>query len=93
MAVEYAKKWNKWVVLLCCVVLDVIGACSYMLPGLGEATDSVWAPLSAWLLYCLFQSTSFSLLNMVEELLPFTDFIPSATLAWVWYYYRSFRRR
>lgn len=71
--------------LAICIVLDIIGYASFTLPILGEFSDLVWAPLSGFLFYKLFGGKmgifggGFSFL---EELLPFTDFIPTFSIAW-----------
>lgn len=76
--------------LAVCLLLDIIGYASFSLPLLGEFSDLVWAPVSAILFYKMFGGKmgffggSFSFL---EELLPFTDFIPTFTIAWAMRYY------
>ena len=51
---------------------------------LGEVTDVVWAPIAALALRSLFDSSNVVLaLEFVEEILPFTDVLPLATLCWV----------
>jgi hypothetical protein len=78
--------------LAACLLLDLIGYASFSLPLLGEFSDLVWAPISAILFYKMFGGKmgffggSFSFL---EELLPFTDFIPTFTIAWTMRYYRK----
>ena len=72
--------WGKLVV---CLVIDALGDSSFLLPGLGEGTDIAYAPLEAFLLAQLFRSNVVSGLGFVEEALPFTDVIPTATLAWM----------
>ncbi len=73
-----------------CILLDFIGYASFSIPVLGEFTDLVWAPVSAVIFYRLFGGKmgvfggGFSFL---EELLPFTDFIPTFTLAWAFRYF------
>jgi hypothetical protein len=50
----------------------------------GEATDFVWAPIAGLLLRNLFYGSNVVLiLEFVEEILPFTDFLPLATICWV----------
>lgn len=70
--------------LVACIVLDVIGSMSYLLPFLGEGGDFVWAPLQAATMAAMFDKVSPSAkwIGLAEELLPMTDIIPSATLAW-----------
>lgn len=68
-----------------CILLDLAGMASYFLPALGEFGDLVWAPISAILFYYLFGGRIGmigSILNFLEEIIPFTDIIPSFTIAW-----------
>lgn len=68
--------------LLACLGLDLMGNATYFLPGLGEAGDAVFAPASAVMLKMMFNSNSVALLGLMEELGPFTDIVPTATIAW-----------
>lgn len=73
--------------LLFCIAMDIIGYATYIIPGLGEYGDIVWAPLSAWLFYQHFGSWRGAvggIINLVEEALPFTDFIPTFTIMYFW---------
>ena len=68
-----------------CIVLDLVGMANYVIPALGEVTDLVWAPVSAMLFYSLFGGRIGKIggvLNFLEEIVPFTDIIPSFTIAW-----------
>jgi hypothetical protein len=68
-----------------CIILDVIGMASYLIPALGEFADVVWAPISGFLFYKLFGGrfgVIGGVLNFLEEIIPFTDIIPSFTIAW-----------
>uniref|UniRef100_A0A6U4UC24 Uncharacterized protein n=1 Tax=Hemiselmis andersenii TaxID=464988 RepID=A0A6U4UC24_HEMAN len=71
--------------LLVCLMLDMIGAFSYLLPLLGEGFDLAWAPFQALMMSAMFDKTmpSAKWLGLAEEMLPFTDIIPSASLAWL----------
>jgi hypothetical protein len=63
--------------------MDIIGYATYALPFFGEFGDIVWAPLSAFIFYKTFGGTKGfigAILNGLEEILPFTDFIPSFTI-------------
>lgn len=68
-----------------CIVLDLVGMATYVFPALGEFGDIVWAPVSGFLFYKLFGGR-FGLiggvLNFLEEIIPWTDIIPSFTIAW-----------
>lgn len=71
--------------LIICVLMDVIGYASFAIPGLGEFSDIIWAPLSGLIFYRLFGGKTGlfgGIFNFLEEILPFTDFIPSFCIAW-----------
>ena len=68
-----------------CILLDLAGMASYIFPALGEFADVVWAPISAYIFFKLFGGRLGmigSVLNFLEEIIPFTDIIPSFTIAW-----------
>ena len=71
--------------LIVCLVIDFVGSSSYLLPGVGEAFDLAWAPTQTIMIAAMFDHVSPNLkyVSFVEEILPFTDVIPSATLGWV----------
>lgn len=71
-----------WAKLAGCVVMDAAGDASELVPVLGEFTDVGFAPLEAYLLKLLFGSNAIAGFGFFEELLPFTDIIPTFTLAW-----------
>ena len=66
--------------LTLCIGLDVLGGSSLIF---GEGADLLWAPVSALSLRSLFRSDSLAALNFVKEILPFTDVVPVASLAWL----------
>ncbi|MEO5893574.1 MAG: hypothetical protein ABIQ31_25190 [Ferruginibacter sp.] len=68
-----------------CILLDLIGMASYIFPLLGDFSDVVWAPISALIFNKLFGGRLGMIggvLNFLEEIIPFTDIIPSFTIAW-----------
>ena len=68
-------------------LIDLIGMISYPIDfffGFGEVTDLVWAPISGYLVYKLYGNFYLSALGFGEELAPFTDVIPTATIAWLY---------
>lgn len=74
-----------------CLLMDAVGMASYFFPFIGEGFDVVWAPLSAFLFYNHFSGKVArigSIIDFAEEILPFTDFIPTFTLA---YFYLKLR--
>lgn len=67
-----------------CLAIDVLGTSSELLPIVGELTDVIYAPLAATLLRSLYYGSNVVfLLEFGEEILPFTDVIPLATICWV----------
>ncbi|WP_353117686.1 hypothetical protein [Myroides odoratus] len=70
--------------------LDLLGMASYLIPGLGEFSDVIWAPISAFILAKMYPGKVGkvgALVNFVEELSPGLDIIPTFTLTWVYTYY------
>jgi len=76
---------SKYIKLLLSLLFDGVGLFSYFVPQFGEVIDVVWAPLSAFLLIKLYQnkvSKYTAVVGFVEEILPFTDFVPTFTITW-----------
>lgn len=75
---------DTWGRLILSLLVDAIGSASYLVPVLGEVTDIAWAPLQTTVVMALYDTTTPNLkyVSFVEELLPFTDFVPSATIGW-----------
>lgn len=72
--------------LLFCIIMDLIGCASYAIPFLGEFSDIFWAPISAVIFFVSFGGWKGALGgigNLIEEILPGTDFIPSFTIMWL----------
>ena len=68
-----------------CVLMDLAGMTTYIFPALGEWADVIWAPISGYIFLKLFGGrlgAIGSVLNFLEEVIPFTDIIPSFTIAW-----------
>jgi hypothetical protein len=81
------KKYNKLVKLIISVITDSIGVLSYFVPVFGEFFDILWAFISALIVYNLYGNRVFTVLNFFEEIFPFTDIIPTATINWFYNYY------
>lgn len=78
--------------LLLSVLFDAIGMFSYTLPFLGEFIDFAWAPISGIILASMYKGTVGKVggvISFLEELLPFTDILPTFTLTWIYTYYFS----
>lgn len=71
--------------LITSLLIDLIGSASYLIPVAGEGFDLAWAPISMILVGALYDGVMPSLkyVALMEELIPFTDWIPSATMGWV----------
>jgi len=72
------------------LLLDGIGMMSFTIPLLGEFSDVIWAPIAAFLMTKMYKGRVgkvASILTFVEEVLPFTDIIPSFTLTWIYTYF------
>ena len=77
--------------LMLSLVFDAVGMLSYVLPGIGELSDLVWAPVSFWLMTKMYAGTAGKIggiISFIEEILPGTDFIPTFTIFWL---YETFR--
>lgn len=78
---------NKTSQFIFSIILDLIGMLSILFPGFGEITDIVWAPLSAVILYFMYKKKKVLpavFIEFLEELFPFSDFIPTFTLTWLY---------
>jgi hypothetical protein len=78
-----------------CVLMDVIGCSSYLLPGWGEIIDAAWAPISAIIFFIVFgKKAAFgAVFNLAEEILPGTDLIPTFTIAWFVRYFANKKQK
>ena len=77
---------EKQVPLPVCILMDVFGYFSYTIPVVGEWTDLIWAPVSAIIFYRLFGGKTGKFgagVSLLEEILPFTDFLPTFSIAWL----------
>jgi len=74
---------EQWQKLSLCILLDLGGSSSFLIPVLGEFTDAAYAPFEALLLLQFFKSGFVSSIGFIEEALLFTDGIPTFTIAWI----------
>lgn len=75
-------RFDPFVKLILCVAIDLVGASTYAIPAIGEGFDVGWAPVQAALVNYLFGNGLITGFAFLEEILPGTDFIPTATIAW-----------
>lgn len=65
------------------LMIDLIGYVSFLLPGIGEFGDIIWAPISGYLIYLLFPNRKkMAIIGAIEEAIPFLDLIPTALMTW-----------
>lgn len=72
------------------ILFDAIGMLSFTIPYVGEFGDVVWAPIAGFLMTKMYEGRVgkvASILTVVEEILPFTDIVPSFTLTWIYTYF------
>ncbi|HEX6334587.1 MAG TPA: hypothetical protein VFZ78_10200 [Flavisolibacter sp.] len=77
--------------LALCLLLDMLGCASYLLPFFGEFFDLVWAPISAILYWKLFGGIKGffgGAFSFFEELMPGLDIIPTFTITWFLQYHK-----
>ena len=80
---------SKYKILLLSILLDAMGYLSFLIPGIGEFSDVVWAPLSGYLMTRLYKGKPGKIAGVVafiEEALPGLDVIPTFTLMWLYTY-------
>lgn len=80
---------NKYKKLGLGLLFDALGLVSFIIPGVGEFSDIVWAPVSAWLMTKLYVGKPgkvAGVISLVEEALPGFDVIPTFTLMWLYTY-------
>lgn len=71
------------------LLFDAIGMASFTIPGIGEFSDVIWAPVAAYLMARLYKGTAgkvAGVFTFLEEIIPFTDIMPSFTIMWVYTY-------
>lgn len=84
-----SNKSNKQRNLYLGILFDIIGMMTYLVPFLGEFSDVFWAPISAYMLTQMYKGTIgkiSGIFGFLEEILPFSDFIPTFTLTWIYTY-------
>lgn len=88
LQVEQAN--NKIRDLILGVLFDGIGMLSFSVPFLGDFSDVVWAPIAGFLMTWMYKGKIGKIAGIfafLEEIIPFTDIIPSFTLTWIYTYW------
>lgn len=86
MNLEHTTKYKK---LAASLLFDAVGYASFIIPGIGEITDLVWAPASAWLMTKMYKGNSGKVgaaVSFIEEIMPGLDIVPTFTLMWLYTY-------
>ena len=81
---------NRMSKLIIGLILDGIGMISFSIPLIGEFSDVIWAPVAAFIMTRMYKGRVgrvASILTFVEEIIPFTDVIPSFTITWIYTYF------
>ena len=71
------------------ILVDAIGMLSFSVPLIGEFSDVIWAPFAGFLMTWMYKGTVGKVggvVTFLEEILPFSDFIPTFTLTWIYNY-------
>ncbi len=88
---KLTKMNKKYKLLFWSILCDLMGMVSFVIPFLGEFSDVIWAPLSAYLMVQMYKGREGKVagfISFVEELgVLGTDFIPTFTLTWVYTYW------
>lgn len=77
------------------LLFDALGMLSFFLPGIGEFSDVIWAPLAGWLMTRMYKGKigqAAGLVTFVEELIPGLDAIPTFTIMWIYTYLFSSKK-
>merc|ERR1712224_902980 len=78
-----AGVWSK---LVASLLIDSIGSSSYLIPFVGEFFDIAWAPIQTVLIMAMYDNGAapgcLKYVSFFEEILPFTDVVPTATIGW-----------
>lgn len=71
------------------IIFDLIGMVSMAIPVIGPFTDLIWAPYAAKKMRGMYPGRDGKIAAVfvfLEEILPYTDIIPSFTLMWLYTY-------
>lgn len=86
------EKDPKYRNLLLGILFDGVGMLSFAIPGIGEFSDVIWAPIAGWLMTRLYKGRvgqAAGLITFAEELIPGMDVVPTFTLTWIYTYLLS----
>jgi len=71
------------------LIFDGIGMMSFTIPLIGEFSDVIWAPISGFFMMWMYKGFLGKIggtVSFLEEILLFSDFVPTFTLVWIYKY-------
>lgn len=71
------------------LLFDALGMVSFLIPGIGEFSDIIWAPIAGWLMTRIYKGKvgqAAGIITFIEELIPGLDIIPTFTIMWLYTY-------
>ena len=80
-------KINKYKLLRKGILYDLVGMSTMLIPFLGPFLDIIWAPIAAKKMGEMYKGNTGKIASwivFIEEILPFTDFVPTFTLMWIY---------
>ncbi len=81
------NKDSKYKDLFMGLLFDAIGMLSFAIPFIGDFSDIIWAPLSAWLMIRMYKGRAgqaAGAVSFIEEIIPGLDVIPTFTIMWLY---------
>jgi hypothetical protein len=86
---EQAFEKQKKQRLIVGILFDLLGMATYAFPALGEVGDLAWAPIAAATFFSMYRGATGIIggsFVFIEEIIPFTDILPTFTITWLWVY-------
>ena len=85
----FQKQKNRHLIIS--ILLDLLGMSTYLLPVMGELGDTIFAPFYGIAIFVMYRKALIpaalgGFAGALEEFLPASDIIPTATVMWVYYY-------
>lgn len=87
-------KNQKYKLLRTGLIYDAIGMTTMIIPVIGPFLDMIWAPISSKKMMEMYPGRKGKIMaafTFLEEILPYTDIIPTFTLMWLYTYVWSLR--
>lgn len=82
-------KNQKYKILCTGLIYDAIGMVTMSIPVVGPFIDMIWAPISSKKMMDMYPGKKGKIMaafTFLEEILPYTDIIPTFTLMWLYTY-------